>query len=106
MNLKGKVERPPEPVEPASMGAPSPAWERLKAKPKRPALEQSSLKKSWECRCQDEMLENGEHYNPWVGGHFTRCVLFMAQCPDCGLYSGTHTQQCSFWTTHPLLTPF
>ena len=57
------------------------------------------------CRCTDKDME-GQPYDPWVYGHFTRCLFFMATCPDCGMTCGTHRTDCSFWTTHPLVTPF
>lgn len=84
---------------------PSPAWERLKAKPREVAQAEAgpgtpvsyyTYVRPGGCRCHE----------PHVGGHRPDCYLFLVRCQDCGMASGTHKWNCPFWDSHPGLTPF
>lgn len=72
---------------------PSPAWQKMK-------------EQSGKCTCSERTLETGEAFNPWVHGHLYWCSMFVAQCEECKLSSGTHKLDCSFWEKHPTITPF
>lgn len=120
---KGRVvgaQSPPEQLTPNPVPASvSSAWERLKAQPVEQVVPEEPVHRTeagpglWhrqvipgKCTCDGQKLENGERLNPWVYGHATWCSMFIAKCDDCGMSSGTHTMECSFWTLHPTLSPF
>lgn len=102
--MVGKKKAQPGEVEAL---IPSPAWEKLKAKP-RPVQHVEAgpgmpgvvavpvYVRPGGCRC----------YTPHVGGHRPECYLFQVRCQDCGMHSGTHMWNCPFWDSHPGLTPF
>lgn len=120
--MKGKSNKAKarERVQPALPGLePSPAWQKMKSTPKpekRSKVHRTDAgpgHPSWQrnvmpgkCTCGDRLLENGEKINPWTYGHAYWCSMFIPKCDDCGMSSGTHTHECSFWKLHPNITPF
>lgn len=92
-----------------STPGPDPAWLAMLAKkktqPRRPGSAGGIV--PGECRCPvDAIAEDGQWVNPWVFGHRHWCPMFMVECADCGMHSGTHKYNCKFWDKHPTLSPF
>lgn len=98
---------------------PSPTWQKMKAAPKtgkRPRVHRVDAgpgHPSWrqnvvpgKCTCDERVLEDGTTINSWALGHAYWCSMFMTECDDCGMSSGTHTLDCPFWKQHPEITPF
>lgn len=80
---------------------PSPAWERLKKKPKQLLHEPGALVVEphgiWTtCHC----------WEPWVNGHSYRCPLWKKECGECGFHNGLHKWTCRWWEEHAGATPF